>query len=84
MLEIYKRTATMSQAQLPKNKFLKTGIQATIALAAIVSIVIGPERKAMALSITTTYASDNGGGGAVVVYFLTLMYPIPMVFDLPR
>ena len=40
-------------------------VGAAVALAAIVSIEIGLERKAAALSITTTYGSDlNGNSGS--------------------
>lgn len=50
-----------------KVKINSSIVGAAVALAAIVSIEIGLERKAAALSITTTYGSNNGGleGGGV-------------------
>ena len=52
-----------------KVKINSSIVGAAVALAAIVSIEIGLERKAAALSITTTYGSNNHGDDGGGVFF---------------
>ena len=52
-----------------KVKINSSIVGAAVALAAIVSIEIGLERKAAALSITTTYGSNNDGDDGGGVFF---------------